>query len=212
MSLRFLKASRALWQRRVEYRQRRLEQARQAHDPARIEKWKKLVAQALERVRHRESQIRRLSRARHVSPAGVELVAEFEGFVDHVYRDAVGVETIGFGETDRRIIAEFQGKRMSRAYALGLLKRRLDGEYASAVRNLKVPLSQQQFDALASFVYNLGPGVLGQGHTIGDALRDRDYLGAADALLLYDKAGGRTLPGLTRRRHAERDLFLKGTH
>jgi lysozyme len=71
-------------------------------------------------------------------------------------------------------------------------------------------LSQNEADALASLVYNLGPGILDDGRTMGSALRSRNRARIASAFLVYDMAGGQHLPGLARRRRAERALFLKG--
>jgi lysozyme len=140
-----------------------------------------------------------------VSEAGAELIAGFEGFVGHPYRDAVGVWTIGFGHTH----GVGPGSRpITRQQALELLRRDLDSEYGRPVNALGLPLNQNQFDALVSFVYNCGPGAIAASTTIGKRLRARDWRGAADALLAWDKAGGRVLLGLTRRRRAERSLFL----
>lgn len=77
-------------------------------------------------------------------------------------------------------------------------------------REYGLNLNQGQYDALVSVVYNLGPGVLNADRSLGGALRRHNMQAAADAILLYDKAGGRTLPGLTRRRRAERAMFLAG--
>jgi hypothetical protein len=80
------------------------------------------------------------------------------------------------------------------------------------VNDLKLPLTQWQFDALVCIAYNVGPGILGPYTTLGALLREREWIKAADAFLLYDKAewnGVLTrLGGLTRRRNAERTLFL----
>jgi hypothetical protein len=70
-------------------------------------------------------------------------------------------------------------------------------------------LNQHQFDALVSFVYNLGPGAIAPGTGIGRALRARAWRRAADEMLRWNRAGGRVLAGLTRRREAERALFLR---
>jgi lysozyme len=139
------------------------------------------------------------------SKQGVELIAGFEGFVGHPYRDAVGVLTVGFGHTgpDTARVGT-----ITRAQGLALLARDLP-RYEHPVNALGLALNQNQFDALVSFVYNVGPGYIGHGHTIGDALHAHAWHAAADAFLLYDKGGGRTLPGLTRRRQAERALFLR---
>jgi lysozyme len=176
-----------------------------------------MLADRRKLLKAREQQVKLARRviARHtpqaqgVSPAGLELIARFEGFVDHVYRDAVGVETIAFGETRHDIINAYRGKRISRSEGLRLLKQRVDRDYAPPVLALGLP-TQNAIDATVSLAYNLGTGIVGRGHTVGDALHDKRWRAAADAFLLYDKAGGRALPGLTRRRQEERALFLKG--
>lgn len=144
--------------------------------------------------------------AQAVSPAGVALIASFEGCRLDAYRDAVGVLTIGYGHTENVRPGD---TLPSMAAARALLLKDLNEKYAPAVLRLGLPLNQNQIDALVSFVYNLGPGILEPSHTLGAALHDHRWHDAADAILLYDKAGGRTLAGLTRRRQAERALFLK---
>lgn len=146
--------------------------------------------------------------ATKVSKAGLDLIREFEGFVGHPYRDAVGVWTIGYGETkgigpSSRNITEAQASRM--------LAKRVNQDYAPAVLAANKNLTQNQFDALVSFVYNCGVGALGTGTTIGRDLRASRLDAVAEDLLAWSKAGGRTLPGLLRRRQEERALFLKGT-
>lgn len=146
-----------------------------------------------------------------VSSVGASLIAQFEGGqgkdgLFHPYRDAVGVWTIGFGHTH----GVGPGSRpLTRAQALSLLRQDLDVEYGRAVNALKLPLNQYQFDALVSFVYNVGPGGVSSSTTVGKRLRAHDWRGAADGLLAWNRAGGRVLPGLTIRRQAERALFLK---
>lgn len=151
-----------------------------------------------------------------VSRTGIAFVAGFEGFRARPYRDAVGVLTIGYGETEG--VTATSGP-WTRIYALERLKRRIDRDYLRPVLDLAdcvgLHLRQNEADALASLVYNLGPGVLNDGKTMGDALRSKDRARIAAAFLVYDKArkpNGEivALPGLTRRRKAERALFLKG--
>lgn len=140
-----------------------------------------------------------------ISPTGVELIKEFEGFVGHPYRDAVGVWTIGYGHTKG---VGPNSPRLTQTQATALLAKDLDREYAPHVTKLGVKLTQGQFDALVSIVYNCGPGCIARGTTIGDALRRGNMTAAANGFLLWTKAGGRTLAGLVRRRRAERALFL----
>lgn len=155
---------------------------------------------------------RSLVRATRVSKAGAAFIAGFEGFRSGPYRDAVGVWTIGYGHTAG---VRNTSPHITRAEGRKLLRDDLDRKYAPPVvalaKRLKLKLSQNQFDALVSAVYNLGPGILDQGRTMGDALRSKNRRRIADAFLVYDKAGSppRALPGLTRRRKAERSLFLK---
>jgi lysozyme len=142
-----------------------------------------------------------------ISEAGLRLIKSFEGFRANAYRDAIGKLTQGYGETQ----GVTPGKPWTEEYASKRLAERINNDYAPAVRNLGLVLNQHEFDALCSVVYNLGPGVLARGRSLGDALRSGNRRQAADAILLYDKAGSppRALPGLTRRRQQERALFLK---
>jgi len=144
-----------------------------------------------------------------LSGRGTDLIKTFEGFRGHPYRDAVGVWTIGYGST-KGVNANTPPTTKDRAARR--LRREVDATYGAAVNHLGVPLNQHQYDALCSFVYNLGPAAIGPDTGIGKALRRRDYRKAADEMLRWDKAGGRALPGLTRRRQAERKLFLTPIH
>jgi lysozyme len=142
-----------------------------------------------------------------VGPAGVTLIKEFEGFPygGRPYKDMVGVWTIGYGHTEG---VHANSRRLTQAQAAELLRQDLDRHYAPPVASIGASLAQHQFDALVSFVYNCGPGAIGPTMTVGRALRCGDWHGAADGLLLWDRAAGRPVAGLTRRRRAERALFL----
>lgn len=142
-----------------------------------------------------------------LSSQGAALIAEFEGFVPTIYRDAVGVETIGYGETRPDIIESYRGREMPQDEAYRLLTERVENDYAPAVRAVGIPLAQSEFDALCSFAYNLGAAIFGGGSTIGEDLRRADYEAVADAFGLYVNAGGRRLEGLVRRRAREAALF-----
>jgi lysozyme len=148
---------------------------------------------------------------RGVSRRGVRFVARFEGGVGLIarpYYDRLGgVWTIGYGHTQG---VTANTRPWSRRKARRVLRRDLNEQYAVYVRALGLPLGQASFDALVSFVYNLGPGAIGTGTGIGAALRAGRYRHAADQILRWDRAAGRPVPGLTRRRRAERRLFLKG--
>jgi lysozyme len=147
-----------------------------------------------------------------VSNEGVTFVAGFEGFRTRVYHDAVGVETIGYGETAKPIIERYRAKGITPATAEQLLRDRLNHVYGKAVSDaVTVPLSQRQFDALVSFTYNLGAGAL-KSSSLLRYLNGGHYAKAANQFLAWNRAGGRVLPGLTRRREAERALFLRGSN
>lgn len=144
----------------------------------------------------------------NISQHGLDFVSAFEGGQSadglfHAYWDPWGkVWTVGYGETH----GVHSGIVWSRAQAENDLRKRMESSYEPAINALGVPLTQNQYDALCSFVWNLGPGSMQW--DVGRHLRARDYQAAADALLEYDRAGGQVLSGLSRRRHAERALFL----
>lgn len=143
--------------------------------------------------------------------AGLALIKEFEGFMPRWYRDPVGVMTIGYGHTDSAghpRYADDKDLTITKSDATIILARDL-GQYERAVaESVKVPLNENQFAALASFTYNLGPGNL-RSSTLLRKLNMGDYAGAAGEFGRWNKAGGKTLAGLTRRRAAERALFEK---
>lgn len=140
----------------------------------------------------------------HITERGLRLIESFEGYSGTRYFDSVGVATIGYGTT-AAVIGSVPAT-CTRLQAEGWLRLGLERDYEPAIRALGVPLNPNQFDALCSFVYNLGPGSMEW--DVGRLLRARDYTGAANAMLQYDHAGGMVLAGLTRRREAERALFL----
>lgn len=140
-----------------------------------------------------------------LSRAGAQLIEGFEGFSAKPYRDPVGVWTIGYGSTKG---VGANTPPISREQARARLMREVDAVHGAAVNALGLPLDQPQFDALTSFVYNVGPGGVAASTGIGRALRRHDWDAAADELLRWNKAGGRALAGLTRRREAERAMFL----
>jgi GH24 family phage-related lysozyme (muramidase) len=139
-----------------------------------------------------------------ISQKGIDLVKSFEGgpYLD-AYRDPVGVWTIGYGTTS----GVKAGMKITKSQAEQYLREDLD-QFEKAVKdNVKVPLNTEQFSALVSFTYNVGEGALASS-TLLRLLNQGDYRGAADQFLRWNKGGGQELPGLTRRRNAERAMFL----
>ncbi len=142
------------------------------------------------------------------SDKGIALIKQFEGCKLTAYQDSVGVWTIGYGWTqhvDGKPIRA--GMTIKQETAERLLKTGLVSYESDVSRLVKVGLTQGQFDALVSFTYNLGSRSLSTS-TLLRKLNAGDYAGAADEFLRWNKAGGKVLNGLTRRREAERALFL----
>lgn len=142
------------------------------------------------------------------SDKGIALIKEFEGCKLTAYQDSVGVWTIGYGWTqpvDGKPIRV--GMTIKQETAERLLKTGLVSYESDVSRLVKVSLTQGQLDALVSFTYNLGARSLSTS-TLLRKLNAGDYAGAADEFLRWNKAGGKVLNGLTRRREAERALFL----
>lgn len=172
---------------------------------------------ALRAVREHQVADARRVLARHpgevtgLSAEGLAFIAGREGFSAKPYRDAVGVLTIGYGETR----GVKPGMVWTRAHALAQLKARAERDYGrpvlAAAKAAGFTLSQHEYDALVSLTYNLGPGILAKGRTMGDALRSKNRSRIANAFRAYNKAGSppRVLLGLTLRRRAERSVFLK---
>ena len=139
----------------------------------------------------------------HISNEGLDLIKSFEGCRLTAYK-AVPTEqyyTIGWGHYGPEISKD---TKITQFEADSLLSHDLE-KYEQAVMRQKKCLSQLQFDALVSFAYNCGIGNLTK------LCKKRTIHQIPDAMLLYNKAGGKVLAGLTKRRKAERTLFLKGT-
>lgn len=145
-----------------------------------------------------------------ISETGLNLIKQFEGLSLKPYSDAVGVPTIGYGNTyyENGVKVRLSDPAITEERATELLRHTVC-HYENAVNDVvKVPMTQNQFDALVSFTYNLGAGSL-QRSTLLRLLNQGNYQAAADQFTRWNRAGGRVLRGLTRRREAERALFLK---
>lgn len=149
-----------------------------------------------------------------LSPAGLKLIQSFEGCEKAMkgtrrfkaYVDPVGVLTIGWGHTNATGRAFSAESVWTQAECNAALREDM-AKFESAVRSLsKIPLAQCQFDALVSFAYNCGAGNL-KSSTLLRKVNRRDFAGAAREFAKWNKAGGRVLKGLTRRRAAEATLF-----
>ncbi|MBS1204072.1 MAG: muraminidase [Proteobacteria bacterium] len=137
--------------------------------------------------------------------AGLTLIKSFEGLSLEKYRDAVGKWTIGYGHLI--LPQENFPQALSKVEAEDLLRADLGMTERGVHRLVTVDLNQNQFDALVAFTFNVGVGNL-QDSTLLRLLNQGQYQAAADQLPRWNKAGGKILPGLTRRRDAERALFM----
>lgn len=142
----------------------------------------------------------------HINDRGLALVKAFEGLELQAYQDSVGIWTIGYGTTSD-IVPVRPGMVITEAQAETLLRQGLVRFEENVSSLVTVPVTADQFSALVVFTYNVGPGALSES-TLRRKLNAKDYSGAADEFLRWNKAGGAELPGLTRRRQAERALFL----
>ncbi|EQA9810009.1 lysozyme [Klebsiella oxytoca] len=145
------------------------------------------------------------------SPEGIALIKGFEGCRLTAYPDpgtGGAPWTIGYGWTlpvDGKPVRP--GMTIDQATADRLLKAGLVSYESDVLKLVKVKLTQNQFDALLSFAYNVGSRALSTS-TLLKKLNAGDIKGAADEFLRWNKSGGKVLNGLARRREAERALFL----
>lgn len=140
---------------------------------------------------------------RKIGKAGLALIKQFEGCRLTAYKCAAGVLTIGYGHT----AGVHSGMTITQAQADAYLLEDVV-KFEKYVNNpAYVPvtdkLNQNQFDALVSFAFNLGAGNLKK------LCKGRTVAQIATAMLQYNKAGGKVLAGLSKRREAEQELFNK---
>jgi lysozyme len=138
-----------------------------------------------------------------ISKKGLDLIKEYEGLELKAYKDSVGVLTIGYGSTGSHVKP---GMTITAQEAEALLLKDVERFEEGVSAAVKVPLNQNQFDALVSFSFNLGLGSL-QKSTLLRKLNAGDYAGAQAEFKRWNKAGGIVLRGLVRRRASEALLF-----
>ena len=138
-----------------------------------------------------------------IGQEGLNLIKHFEGCELQAYKCPAGVWTIGYGH----IKGVSEGMTITQDEAEQMLIDEM-AEYEGYVNKLvTVELNQNQFDAMVSWVYNLGGGNL-SASTLLKVLNAGDYAGVPAQMMRWNKAGGKVLEGLTRRRQAEADLFV----
>ena len=137
-----------------------------------------------------------------ISLEGLSLIKKFEGCRLEAYYCSGGVLTIGYGHTggvkETDVITQEEADKLLKCDVLKF------EEYVEG--NVIVELDQSQFDALVAWTFNLGPGNLRES-TMLKKLNDSDYASVPSEMKRWNKAGGKTLDGLIRRRNAEALLF-----
>ena len=145
-----------------------------------------------------------------ISNKGLELIKEFEGFSANAYLCPAKIPTIGYGNTfweDGRKVRI--GEQISKSKALELLEFVANKDFADKIFPLiKVQINQNQFDAMVSLAYNIGVGAFSNS-TLLKRVNAKDFIGAGNEFLKWDKSAGKPLLGLTRRRQREKELFLR---
>lgn len=136
------------------------------------------------------------------SQRGIDLIKRFEGLRLRAYDDGVGIPTIGYGHTKGVKL----GMTITEEQAVQFLREDLHSAERDIDRLVTVHLCQHQFDALASLVFNIG-GTAFRDSTLLRKLNAGDYAGAAAQFERWVHGGGKILPGLVRRRAAEKALF-----
>lgn len=138
----------------------------------------------------------------HISENGAHKLKNFEGVRLEAYKCSAGVWTIGVGHTGTVDGKKIQfGMKITKAKSDELFNKDII-RFENYVNKCGLKLNQNEFDALVSFTFNLGQGCL---QTL---IKNRNKQQIADAMLLYNKAGGKVVDGLVKRRKAERELFL----
>jgi len=142
-----------------------------------------------------------------VGQLGVDLIGHSEGLYLTAYRCPAGIWTIGYGHTAAAGQPQvFPGQTITRDQAVVILRNDLATVEREINERVKVRLQQHQFDALTSFIFNVGAGNFRRS-TLLKCLNAGDYAAVPAQLLRWTRANGKVLPGLVKRRHAEAALW-----
>ena len=137
-----------------------------------------------------------------ISQEGLSLIKKFEGCELEAYKCAAGVWTIGYGSTK----GVKEGDTLTKEETDNLLLHEMDEYEGYVLESVEMPLSQHQFDAIVSWTFNLGPSNL-KASTMLKVLNKGNYEDVPAQIKRWNKAGGKVLEGLIRRREAEALLF-----
>lgn len=143
----------------------------------------------------------------NVSDSGVNLIKKYEGFVSHAYLDSDGNYIIGYGT---RIPNEsYLTKKITEKHATKLLKTHVN-KYVNPIlkKSVKVDLSQKQYDALSSLIYNIGPTKFMKSKLLKSINEGDDEMIIKSHWSQFNTSVGKVLPGLVKRRSEEITLFF----
>lgn len=145
----------------------------------------------------------------NINQATIDLVKRFEGLRLKSYKDPVGIWTVGYGTTTAAGVGVSVGAGMeiTEEQAEEYLRRAMEKFAEQILPSMERKPTENQFGAMLSLAYNIGPGAFRKS-TCLRRFNSGDIEGAAEALTWFNKAGGKVLRGLVRRRAAERELFL----
>lgn len=145
-----------------------------------------------------------------IGAKGLALIESFEGFRSKPYKCPAGIPTIGYGNTfypDGRKVS-LSDSPINESQATDLLKNTLSTFEKYVDSFCRDDINQNQFDALVSFAYNLGPANLKSSTLLKKVNNNPSDPTIRNEFMKWVRAGGRTLPGLVRRRQAESDLYF----
>jgi len=152
-----------------------------------------------------DDEVNETEQPRSISESGLEMLKGHEGLRLKSYKDSAGVWTIGYGHTGEDVSP---GMKITRNRATKLLKMDLKRFEEAVIKNVEVPLNQNQFDALVSFSFNVGVNAF-KNSTLLEELNKGNYKEAENEFMCWVYAGGRRLQGLVNRREEESALFGK---
>lgn len=144
-----------------------------------------------------------------VAVAAASLVGAWEGYYGKTYKDIVGVPTVCYGETDKAAVAEGRKRTFTKAECLKMLSERLPEYDEGFKRCINREIPESVHIAMISVTYNIGIGGVCKSSMVRK-INAGDFRGACDALLAWNRAGGRVVKGLDNRRRAERQVCLEG--
>lgn len=145
------------------------------------------------------------------SQKGIDLIKSFEGWYASPYLDPIGIPTIGYGFTyypDTKKRVTMNDTPLGPQQGEDMLREVLKGYEQDVLRLVKKPLTQNQFDALVSFTFNLGATNLSKSTLLKKINKNPNNPTIANEFAKWRLAGGRVFAGLERRRKAESDLYF----